>query len=640
MSINEYLEARKAGIHELHALQAAGKDPYLPVLAELLPEMNRLSQVSLGVCQIPITQIAGTVTRGRTTAFSRSFLPLLQPDSEFANKWALLYDGIVQDGLRQPVKALEYYNRYYIVEGNKRVSVSSTLGALSIEAEVTRLLPEPEDSTRYRVYQEFLSFYRDTLIDCILFTREGSYSHLCELCGQTPGQRWTPEDIRDLTSCFYRFSQSYKPKPEANITTSDAFLIYIEIYGYEACKKRTPKEIEADIVKIRAEYSVAASGKPAALLNEPKEDKPSLIQTLLHPKPRLLRCAFLYNSSPERSGWTYWHELGRKAVEEIFGSQVQTVAVSDVTPDTAAEKMEALIADGYTTLFVASPVLLDACIRESAAHPECQILNCSLLASYHNVRSYYLRIYEAKFCLGAIAGAMADNNKIGYIADYPIYGLPASVNAFALGAQFTNPRARVYLDWSTLPGHVPEDALAAKGISLISSRDISAPHLASRSFGLYEVREEQITSLAMPVWNWSRLYEGIIRSILTGAYTQEGAANADRAMNYYMGMSAGAIDLYLSERLPSPLSRLAELLHAQISDGGLNPFAGVLKDQEGKVRLEAGKELSWQDIISMDYLLDNIEGTIPTLSQLNETAKALVQLQGIRAAKDAEMSQQ
>ena len=51
--------------------------------------------------------------------------------------------------------------------------------------------------------------------------------------------------------------------------------------------------------------------------------------------------------------------------------------------------------------------------------------------------------------MGAIAGAMAENNKIAYIADYPIYGAIANINAFALGAKMINPRAKVYLEWST-----------------------------------------------------------------------------------------------------------------------------------------------------------------------------------------------
>ena len=65
----------------------------------------------------------------------------------------------------------------------------------------------------------------------------------------------------------------------------------------------------------------------------------------------------------------------------------------------------------------------------------------------------------------------------------------------------------------------------------------------------------------MPVWGWGKLYEGIVRSILTGAWNDEGEHNADRAMNYYMGMSTDAIDLICSQRLPVRTRRLVDLLH-------------------------------------------------------------------------------
>ena len=189
MSIEEYAAARKEGLRELHAMQLRGEDPGLPVLSERVPTLNHLSQVPLGLVQISLDQIAGTATKGRTTAFSRSFLPLLDPNSEFASKWSLLYDDVVEEGLRQPVTALEYYNQFYIVEGNKRVSVMRRLDAVFIEANVTRVLPEPEDSERYRVYREFLQFYDDTRMNTVYFEHEGDFARLYERMGKKPGER-------------------------------------------------------------------------------------------------------------------------------------------------------------------------------------------------------------------------------------------------------------------------------------------------------------------------------------------------------------------------------------------------------------------------------------------------------------------
>ena len=633
MGVEHYLKARREGMREVHTMQARGEDATLPVLSEIVPSLNRLSQVPLGILQISLDRIAGTATKGRTTAFSPNFMPMLDPTSEFASKWIALYDDVIKEGLRQPIKALEYYNRFYIVEGNKRVSVSKMIDSAFIEADVIRIIPEEEDSERYRIYQEYLSFYKDTQIHEVYFDHEGDFAHLYELMGKTPGKRWTTEDKDDFQSVFYRFSQAYTEQGGSRLpmNESGAFLVYLEIYGYQNSIGKTPGEIAQEIKRIQPEFAVAASGKPAALLSQPAEKQQGILMSVLRPQQQTVKCAFLYNRTPQDSSWTYWHELGRKGLEESFGKRVETIVRENVPQEDAPAAIEELISGGAQVVFASSPVFLDACIRASAQHPQVKILNCSLLASYHNVRSYYLRIYEAKFVLGAIAGALAENDKIGYIADYPIYGVPASINAFALGAQMTNPRAKIYLEWSTIPGIRPEEALRANEVSIISGRDISAPNMESRAFGLYEEMGETTKNIAMPVWNWQKLYEGIVRSILTGAWQEEETGNADRALSYYMGMATDAIDIVCSRKLPARIRRLVELLRERIRSGAFQPMVGPIVDQAGDTRVEADVEIDLQDIIHMDYLADNVVGRIPKLDELTQVACGIVSLQGISA---------
>lgn len=637
MSLDEYIQAQKKALREVHALQAKGEETTPPVLADLAPSLNRLTQVSIGIMAIPMDQIAGTATRGRTTAFSRSFMPLLDPESEFASKWSQLYDDIVANGLRYPVTAYEYYNQFYIIEGNKRVSVSRMLDAFHIEANVTRVLPEPEDSVRYRVYQEFLRFFADTRISSIYFSQEGSFARLYALTGKTPGEAWSQTETEDLQSCYYRFSQAYAEQAAGKppLPAGDAFLIYLDVFDYAKSIDKTPNIFKQDIAKVWPEFIVAASNKPAALLSQPGEKQQTIFSSMLRRVPNPLRCAFVYNHSPLDGAWTYNHELGRKALENTFGPRVETTCRENVSPKDAARVIDELAREGYHVIFTASPVLLDACIQQSVVHPETKILNCSLLASYHNVRSYYLRIYEAKFILGAIAGAMSDNNLIGYIADYPIYGVPASINAFALGAQMTNPRAKVCLKWSSLPDVSPEEELAAEGVHIISNRDISAPRMESRAFGLYHEKSGHIHNLAMPVWSWEKLYQGIVRSILSGAWTDDAQLNADRALSYYMGMSTDAIDLLCSQRLPPRVRRLVDLLHERIHSGAFLPFVGPILDQSGETRVEADVALTPQEIIRMDYLAQNVIGRIPDIDELTDVAKSLVALQGLHTPAKA-----
>ena len=59
--------------------------------------------------------------------FSSGFLPIAEPTSEFAMKWSDLIDSQRAEGLRDPIVVFEYLQRFYVQEGNKRVSVSRYL---------------------------------------------------------------------------------------------------------------------------------------------------------------------------------------------------------------------------------------------------------------------------------------------------------------------------------------------------------------------------------------------------------------------------------------------------------------------------------------------------------------------------------
>lgn len=635
MNFDEYIAARREGLREVHTLESRGEEPYLSTLTDLIPEMNRMSQVSLGLQQIDLDQIDGTVTAGRSPAFSRSFRPLLDMGTEFSFKWDALYSSVEQDGLRDPIKVVEYYNRYYVLEGNKRVSVMRWLGAVNIEAEVTRVLPEYEDTPRYRAYQGFLRFYADTRITNLCFSSETAYDQLYQITGRKPGETWTKDEALELTSIYRLFATAYTAQARGNapLPAADAFLLFMTVHGYEECAHMISTDMQARIRRIWQEF-VVASSNARTLLDRPSERKPSMLETVLRPGPQQVRCAFLHNSSPDKSGWTYWHELARKALENAFDGRVTTTCRIDVSEEEADQVIEELVNDGWDVIFATSPVFTNACIHQSVEHPKAKILSCSLMGSYFHVRSYYLRIYEAKFILGALAGAMADNNLIGYIADYPICGLPASINAFAMGAAMTNPRAKILLDWSTLPDHDPAAALAEKGAQIISSRDIGSTGLESRAFGLYRLQDGQISNLGIPVWNWFRLYEDLVRSILSGTWADDTDQHNGGAVSYYMGMNGGAIDLIASERVPAPLQHLCELLKTEITAGRLHPFSDPVIDQNGVERVPRGTVPTPEEIIRMNYLVQNVEGRIPAADELTPAGRRMATLSAVSLATD------
>ena len=176
--MDHYGKARREGLREYAAAVQAHQDPYLPVLEDREPDLARLNRRSLGIQNVPLEQISGSVSQGRSYAFARNFFPLLESGSEFAGKWNRLYASVEEEGLNQPVTLLEYMGSYYVAEGNKRVSVMKCMNALDIEASVTRVIPPRTDDPENISYFEYCDFARETGLYNIFMTRPGSYEKI------------------------------------------------------------------------------------------------------------------------------------------------------------------------------------------------------------------------------------------------------------------------------------------------------------------------------------------------------------------------------------------------------------------------------------------------------------------------------
>ena len=252
MADQTYIQARKLGLKEVKLRTARHEDPFLPALEELLPHMNALNEAELGSIRIDIDQVVGTRNTARRDAFSASFFPLLEEGSEFAAKWGALAASHVKEGIHDPITAVEYLNRFYVVEGHKRVSVLRFFGAATVRAEVRRLIPPKSDEPEIAVYYEFLDFYKVTHVNYIRFSRLGAYPAMLKLlCGDdlTP---WDEERRRCFFSDIARFRKVFAASPLANSLTQDeALMRYVEIFGASALTARPPMEIKADLDAIK-----------------------------------------------------------------------------------------------------------------------------------------------------------------------------------------------------------------------------------------------------------------------------------------------------------------------------------------------------------------------------------------------------
>ena len=633
----DYQEALKIGKKEYKTCVAQGRYPYLPVLDEIIANEGVLSEQNLGLQHIPLEFVVGTSTVGRTYSFAANFMPILASNTEFGMKWANLADAQVNEGIRDPIICYEYMNRYYVVEGNKRVSVLKYYGADSVDAIVTRKIPKMSDDEDVKIYFEYVEFNRLTGVNFIEFSRPGKAMQLLQLMDKN--HVWDDEERKEFKSVWAHFSKVYKFRGgnKLPITIGDAMVAFLQVFSYEEMQNMTEEDLNKNIVKIWNEFVVLTEKHRVGLVMDPVEtrSKSNGILKFFLPSStnKVFTVAFLYTKSPEVSDWVYSHELGRNYLEETFPGQIKTIRVDNVTNENIEQVLEDVIAQGAKIIFGIAPQMMKPSLKVAIAHPDVKILNCSLNTPHKYIRTYYGRMYEAKFLSGVIAGALAENDKIAYIADYPIYGMIANINAFALGAQFTNPRAKIYLEWSTRKGYDRDKFLWDNDLRVVSDQDMITPMSASRQFGLYVNRDWETHNLVMPLWNWGIFYEKMIQSILAGAYQSEGESDA-KALNYWWGMSAGVIDLICSKHVPAGLKRLVEHLKYDIVSGDIVPFYGEIIDQEKNVHNKPETEMKPEDIMKMDYLLENVIGTIPNLDEVIDDAKSVIELKGIEETKE------
>lgn len=631
-----YAEALKMGKKEYRSRVSRGEFPYLPVLDQIIEENQVQTEQYIGLVQVPLDYVVGTSTMGRTYAFASNFMPILEDSSEFAMKWASLSDAQINEGIRDPIKAYEYMNRYYVVEGNKRVSVLKYFNAVSIPAIVTRKVPKLTEDEDVKLYYEYMEFNRITGLFTVEFSKLGFAELMLQKVGVT--DKWDDETREKFNKVLFYFTKAFEFRggDRLPITTGDALLLFMNVYGFDELLDMTGDEYNENVLKVWAEFGALAEEESVDLVLAPSEirEKKSLLSYFIPKTQKKFKVAFLYPREPETSAWLYSHELGRNYLEETFSDQLETMCITHVNEKNVENIIEDAIAQGAKIIFCVAPQLMNASLKVAIEHPEVYILNCSLNAPHPNIRTYYGRMYEAKFLSGMIAGAMTDNDKIAYIADYPLYGMISNINAFALGVAAVNPRARVHLVWSTKKGYDRDVFLKENNIHVVSDQDNITPTEASRHFGLYELKGDKVISLAMPLWNWGVFYEKLLQSILAGAYQSEGESE-NKAINYWWGFSAGVVDMVCSNQVPYGVRLLVSHMSDDIESGHIDPFYGVIYDQEGRLRNKDNHKMEAMDIMNMDWLCENVIGDIPSMDELIDKARPIVDSQGLEETRES-----
>ncbi len=616
-----YTSARKLGKKYLSEHANGRYKGYLPTLDEKIGDVEITGEINLGYHEIPLNKIIGTRTSARSTAFAGNFMPVLNDDSEFALKWQSLYESHLKDGIRDPVKLYEYLNRYYVQEGNKRVSVLNSVGAASVYGSVIRLIPKRDESNKdISIYYEFLDFDRRQVFDNLWFTHRGGFTYLVN---QTVKYKKHHPDVKDSEGDLIRsvhrvFREAYKRAgyDDIKLTTGDALVAYIDVFGYP--RNETVSDIFENIKKARAQFEAAANMSETITIEAQRPATHSLAKSLFQRK-KIVKVAFAFEGTPDKNPWTRLHDTGYRRILRKYGDDIQVSCAYDVpkNPKDSYDVLSGLIKEEPDILFATSPNMSTAANRLTLENPGRIILNCDMAQEGKMLNTYFAKSHDASFVCGVLAGAMSRSDKLGFMSSSLFRNsLYYDVNAFALGAQIVNPRVQVMEYRLTKEKDFEEYAYAVSEFAKWGADVAYCQHFmynpaARKAFPtIYAqiyvlnmkkgVVDECIGAAAC---DWSVFYDSIVGDTVG----EKGSLlstfpGLDNPVHFGWGLNTGLMEVYgVDAFMGHNATRLLGIFRGLLRRGRLHPFTGPIFDTDGNQRIEAGDTPTLTEIQNMDW---------------------------------------
>ena len=229
-------------------------------------------------------------------------------------------------------------------------------------------------------------------------------------------------------------------------------------------------------------------------------------------------------------------------------------------------------------------------------------------SEYHadNMTSYFVKMYQARYLAGVLAGRMTKNNEIGYVAAMSNNEVNRGISAFTFGVKRVNPQATVTVIYTGTWDDEAKEKDAAKKLIENTGVDVITYHQnqsyvveAAEQAGIYSIGYHQSTQkfsdkyLTAVKCDWSLLYRELVQDFLKG--------EANSVENFWIGMETGVVGLAeLSSQVPAKVRKEIEKVQEELLDGK-EVFSGVIYDTEGN--LQCGED----ELISDERLLEQFE---------------------------------
>jgi len=330
------------------------------------------------------------------------------------------------------------------------------------------------------------------------------------------------------------------------------------------------------------------------------------------PNPKI---AFIFFGAISDGGWAGAQDRARLAMQTKFHARIPFVQNVPETTEKVRQAIDLFISRGSNIIIGGSYGYGDAFLAEAKAHPNLAFLNLAGATSADNLESPYARTYEGWYLAGMAAGSATKSNTIGMLEGFPIPNVVWDLNGFALGAKAVNPKVVVkaaYVNsWSdpVKEGQIAK-AMIEQGADVIATdMDSAAALVVAEKAGKYSVGYQNDMSASAPngiltsvMYHWEKRLIPIVEEIKAGTWKSGGVP--------LYGLATGVSDITKLQHLPPEAVKKIMQARQDIIDGKLYPFEGPVKAQDGTIKVPAGKHPTDDELGKMDYLVDNVQGSM------------------------------
>ncbi|HEY1935459.1 MAG TPA: BMP family ABC transporter substrate-binding protein [Acetobacteraceae bacterium] len=328
-----------------------------------------------------------------------------------------------------------------------------------------------------------------------------------------------------------------------------------------------------------------------------------------------LKVGFIYLGPVGDFGWTYQHDIARKAAVAHFGDKIQTTYVENVPEGPDSEKvLNDLANQSYKLIFATSFGYMNYVLNSAKRHKGVFYEHATGYKRAPNVSTYNIRFYQARYVQGVIAGKLSKAGLAGYVGSVPVPEVVQGLNAFMLGMQSINPKARLKFVLINSWYDPPKEGEAAKALIdqgcdiLTQHTDSPAPLQAAASRGVKAFGQSTDMSKFAPNTEltastdvWGPYYIKRIGDVMDGTW---------KSTDTWGGFKEGMLAMSPFENMPDDVKALATQTVADITAGKNKVFVGPLKDQTGAVKIPAGVVMDDMALNQMQWLVEGIEGKL------------------------------